>query len=211
MTAGVQPGADIANPADPLRNPRRVFWLQGITLGWMSVEFGVAAYAALRAHSPALAAFGSDSFVELLSGVVVLLQFTRRGRISERTSARVAAVLLFVLAAVVAATSLSALALHLVPAESRAGMAIVVAALLVMPSLAWAKRREAGRIGNVALAADAAQSATCAYLALITLLGLAVRAIFHLAWADPAAGLLAIPLLVQEGRSAWREQRCGCC
>src|SRR6185437_355949 len=58
------------------KQPRaRVFWLQGVTVGWRSIEFGVAIYAAAKAHSPALLAFGSDSIVELISAVVVLLQW----------------------------------------------------------------------------------------------------------------------------------------
>jgi len=47
----------------------------GDTLAWMLVECGVSIYAAKAAHSAALLAFGSDSFVELLSASVVLAQF----------------------------------------------------------------------------------------------------------------------------------------
>jgi divalent metal cation (Fe/Co/Zn/Cd) transporter len=90
-------------------------------------------------------------------------------------------------------------------------MAITVAALVAMPVLAYLKRREARRTNHVALAADAVQSATCAYLAFITLVGLAVNAAFHVAWIDSAAALLAVPILVSEGRSAWRGRTCACC
>ena len=103
------------------------------------------------------------------------------------------------------------MALQLRPGASRSGIAITVAALIAMPVLATLKRREARRSGNSALAADAVQSATCAYLAFITLAGLAVNAIFHLPWFDPVAALVAAPILVKEGRSAWRGQTCGCC
>jgi divalent metal cation (Fe/Co/Zn/Cd) transporter len=90
-------------------------------------------------------------------------------------------------------------------------MAITIAALIAMPVLAWLKRREARRSGNTALAADAVQSATCAYLASITLAGLAANAVFHIAWFDSLAALAAVPLLIREGRSAWRGNTCGCC
>jgi hypothetical protein len=66
-------------------------------------------------------------------------------------------------------------------------------------------------LGNVALAADAAQSTTCAYLALIALIGLAANALFHIAWFDAASALVAVPILLKEGRSAWKGQTCGCC
>jgi len=45
-----------------------VLWLQGVTLAWMLVEFGVSAYAALTAHSPAMLAFGSALCARLRGG-----------------------------------------------------------------------------------------------------------------------------------------------
>jgi divalent metal cation (Fe/Co/Zn/Cd) transporter len=185
--------------------------LQGITLAWMVAECGLSLYAAVDAHSPALLAFGSDSLVELLSATVVLLQFGSRRSISQKTAARVAAVLLYALASIVTATVLISFALKVRPEASCVGMAVTVAALVVMPVLAALKRREAKRIGNVALAADAVQSATCAYLAFITLVGLGLNAAFHWPWFDSLAALLAIPILLFEGRSAWNGHTCSCC
>ncbi|MGO9412469.1 MAG: cation transporter [Spirochaetia bacterium] len=177
----------------------------------MFVEFGVSAYAATTAHSPAMLAFGSDSLVELVSAAVVLLQWIPSMSISERKATRTASVLLFVLAFVVVGAAVTSLTLRLRPEVSRAGIGITIGALLAMPVLAWLKRREAYRSGNVALAADATQSATCAYLALIALTGLAVNAYFHIAWFDAVAALVAVPILLKEGRSAWKGQTCGCC
>ncbi len=188
-----------------------VLWIQGVTVAWMLAEFGVSAYSAVKAHSPAMLAFGSDSLVELLSATVVLLQWVPRMSIPERTASRAAGALLFALAIVVAAIAAGGLALRQRPETSYAGIAITVAALIAMPVLALLKRREARRSWNAALAADAAQSATCAYLALITLVGLAINAAFHVAWFDSFAALAAVPILVKEGRSAWNGDVCGCC
>jgi divalent metal cation (Fe/Co/Zn/Cd) transporter len=188
-----------------------VYWLQGITLVWMLAECGVSLYAAAVAHSPALAAFGSDSLVELLSATVVLAQFLPQIRLPERTAARAAAVLLFALAAMVGVLAVASLVLRIRPETSRLGIGITLTALIVMPILAALKRREARRSHNAALAADAVQSATCAYLAAIVLVGLLVNAFFHVPWFDSAAALLAIPLLLKEGRAAWRGHVCGCC
>ncbi len=177
----------------------------------MLVEFGVSLYAALTAHSPAMLAFGSDSLVELLSATVVLLQWVPGAAVSERMASRICGALLVALAFVVAAITLASLLLSWRPQTSCSGIAITIAALVVMPALAWLKRREASRSGNAALAADAVQSATCAYLALIALAGLAANAAFHIPWFDSVAALAAVPLLIREGRSAWRGQACGCC
>jgi len=188
-----------------------VLWIQGVTLVWMLVEFGISVYAAVTARSPAMLAFGSDSLVELLSATVVLLQWIPGISISERRASRTAGALLFVLAFVVAAIAAVSLALRLRPAASYAGIVITIAALIAMPVLSFLKRREARRTKNAALAADAVQSATCAYLALIALTGLVVNAAFHVTWFDSVAALLAVPFLVKEGRSARQGHACGCC
>jgi len=188
-----------------------VLWLQGITIGWMLMELGVSVYAAWTAHSAAIFAFGADSLVEVFSAVVVLLQFAPRFTLSQKTAARMAGVLLFALAAVVAALAIGSLVLSIHPEVSCSGIAITVAALIAMPVLASLKRREARRSNNRALAADAVQSATCAYLALIALAGLACNAAFHIPWIDSIAALIAIPFLIREGWLAWKGHICGCC
>ena len=116
----------------------------------MLVECGVALFAAAAAHSPAMLAFGSDSLVELISATVVLLQFLPRFSISKKRASRAASVLLFSLAIVVTVIAILALALQLRPETSPLGIGITVAALLVMPILAWMKRREARRSSNPA-------------------------------------------------------------
>ncbi len=182
---------------------RPVFWLLGGSLLWKLIELSVAGYAALCAHSPALLAFASDTLVELISALVVLSQFLPAGRLSERRAAQLAGALLLLLALVVAGDALASFVLHLRPDNSPSGIAITAASLVLMPLFAYAKRQQARRLANPALAADAIQSATCAYLALLTLLGLALHAVFGIAWFDNAAALLMIPLLLKEARSAW--------
>ena len=190
---------------------RRVLWLQWLTLAWMLLELGVSAYAAWTAHSIAILAFGADSVVELLSAAVVLLQWTPMMSISEKSAGSAAGALLYLLAVVVGGLALASIVLRQRPQESLAGIAITVAALAGMPVLAALKRREARRTGNAALRADAAQSATCAYIALVTLAELAVNAAFHIPWFDPLAAVAAIPLLLREARSAREGHTCGCC
>ena len=185
----------------------RCYGCRLVTLAWMLIECGVSLYAAAAAHSPSLLAFGSDSLVELLSATVVLLQYGSPKSISEQKAARIAGALLFVLAFVVASTALLSLVLHWRPETSYLGMMITVAALVAMPVLATLKRKEARRTHNPALAADAVQSATCAYLALITLAGLAANAAFHIPWVDSVAALLASRSFLKKGARHGRDTR----
>lgn len=132
-----------------------------------------------------------------------------RGR--GKKGCRVAGTLLFALAAYVAVSSALSLLGYSEPRPALAGIAILVAALAVMPWFAKEKRRLSAATGSAALRADAAQSALCAYLSLIALVGLAVNAIWHMAWADPVAALLIIPLVLREGWRAIRGTPCDCC
>ena len=132
----------IATP-DAIRRIQRV---QTVTIAWMSVEAVVSLFAAWRARSPALLAFGGDSAIELFSAVVVLWRFRASAahEDAERRAARVAGALLFVLAAYVAITSLASLLGYSEPQPTFLGMAILVAAAIVMPWLAKEKRRLSG-------------------------------------------------------------------
>lgn len=185
-----------------------ILWFQGITLAWMIAECAVSLYAAKAAHSAALLAFGTDSLIELLSATVALLSFLPYFPITKDQAARWAGVLLFALAIVVAVAATLALMGDVRTETSCAGIGITIAALIVMPVLARLKRRTARMTGNRALAADAVQSATCAYLAAITLSGLAVNALFHIRWIDSVAAFAALPVLVIEGRKAMRGESC---
>ena len=187
---------------------RQVVRLQWITLTWMALECGASLWAAARAHSVALLAFGADSLVEMLSATVVLLQFVPRFPLKKMHADRAAAVLLFLLAAVV--VCIAWLGRGRPMETSCVGIGVTALALVVMPVLAWLKRRQARQMNNRALAADATQSATCAYLAGVTLAGLAIYAVWQIRWVDTVAALVAVPLLIVEGRRAWRGEGCGC-
>lgn len=203
------PVPDAACCGVPSEVSRHIVRLQLITVAWMLTECSVALFSAWRAHSPALLVFGCDSLVELLSAAVVLLQFTPALlALGTDRAARLAGILLLLLAGIVAISSLSALKGHVEPNTSWSGIAVTLAALAIMPVLSRAKRTAARKADNRALAADAVQSAVCAYLASITLVGLVVNAAFHVWWVDPVAALAAVPLVCVEGRRALREQSC---
>ena len=188
----------------------RIRQVQVLTIVWMTVEAVVSLLASWKARSPALLAFGGDSAIELFSAVVVLWRFRAAAAHEdvERRAARVAGALLFALAANVAVSSALSLLGDSEPSPALAGIAILIAALAVMPWLAKEKRRLSAATGSAALRADAAQSALCAYLSLIALVGLAVNAIWHMAWADPVAALLIIPLVLREGWQVTRGKPC---
>lgn len=178
----------------------------------MSVEAALSLFAAWKARSPSLLAFGGDSAIELASAVVVFWRFraTSSEEQVERRAARTAGVLLFALAACVAATSAMTLVGYGEPRPTLLGIGILIAAAVFMPLLAREKRRLSAQTGSAALRADAAESELCGYLSLIALLGLLINAVWHVRWADPAAALFAIPIILREGWEAVRGSPCEC-
>ena len=205
MTAGVQISAE--------STLRRIQRIQAITIGWMSIEAVVSLWAAWRAKSPALLAFGGDSGIELFSAAIVLWRF--RNHLSdenaERRASRIAGVLLLALALFIVASSAFTLLGYSEPKLSYVGIGVLLVAALLMPWLARQKRRLSSATQSSALRADAAESMLCAYLSWIALTGLASHQWFGFPWADPIAALVITPLVVWEAREALRGKACDCC
>jgi divalent metal cation (Fe/Co/Zn/Cd) transporter len=189
---------------------RRVIRIQVMTLAWMTVEAVVSLGAAWRSHSPAVLAFGGDSLVELLSAAVVFWRF--RFDFKEARAARMAGVLLFVLAGLVILTSVLNFLGYREAQSSLMGIGILLAAAVIMPWLANRKRQLAAITSSAALKADAVESALCGYMAWIALVGLVINAIWGKSWVDPLAALVVTPLILREGWEAVRSSKlcCGC-
>jgi divalent metal cation (Fe/Co/Zn/Cd) transporter len=159
-----------------------------------------------------LAAFGGDSVIELLSAAVVLWRFrSNASEHTEKLAARVAGGSLCTLPAFVILASVMSLLGYSEPKPSFLGMMVLAAAAFIMPLLAKEKRRLSALTGSAALRADAAESALCAYMSIIALVGLAAHAIWHISWADPIAALAITPLIMFEAREALQGTPCGCC
>jgi len=191
---------------------RRVRTLQAITVVWMGAETALCLFAAWQARSPALLAFGGDSAIELASAVIVLCRFSANPALehAERRAAQIAGTLLFALVPCVIAVSVMALVGYGEAKPNLLGIGVLVAAAVFMPWLAKQKRRLSVETGSAALRADAVESAVCGYLSLIALSGLIVNWVGHISWADPAAALLLIPLVLREAWEAVKGNSCTC-
>jgi len=191
---------------------KQILSLQLITILWMCAEAAIAIFAALRAHSVALLGFGADSGIELVSAFVVFSRFKKVSHIDEKRAARINGLLLFVLAAFILGSSILAFTNpRFRPEPSYLGIALLVAAAIVMPWLSNQKRTLAAKTNSGSLNADAVQSSICAYLAWIALGGLLLNAIFKISWTDPAAAVLLLPIILREGWEAMHGKSCPDC
>jgi len=188
--------------------------LEVVTIAWMAIEAVVALGAGFAARSVLLTAFGIDSIVELLSGIVLYWRLVEeRGeaagmvaRLEARTT-QISAVLLVLLCAYVVLSSVAGLALRIIPSASIPGIAISAIALVAMPLLARAKHRVNRILDSPSLRADIAETVSCAYLAATTLAGLAVAMVTGWWWMQYLAALALLVWLVPETREALEERR----
>ncbi|HEX2646124.1 MAG TPA: cation transporter [Candidatus Dormibacteraeota bacterium] len=181
----------------------------------MVAESVLALGAGIAARSVLLTAFGADSVVELLSGLVLLrrLSVEAQGRSAvavarlEQRTARISAVLLLLLCAYVVLTSAAGLLLGAKPDASPLGIGVTAAAVVAMPLLAWAKTRANRTIASASLRADIAETVTCAYMAAVTLVGLIASMAVGLWWVQYVAALALLVWLVPETREALSPDR----
>jgi divalent metal cation (Fe/Co/Zn/Cd) transporter len=194
------------------------WWLTAATIAWNVIEAVVAIGGGVMAGSIALVGFGLDSVVEVSSALVIVWRLSRQAadhaanERAERRAVRLIALSFFGIAAYVTVDSIAVLfGVREEPRTSTLGLAITALSLVVMPTLAFAKRRVAQRMGSVALKVDAAETMLCTYLSAVVLLGLAANSVFGWWWMDPIAGLVVAGLALNEGREAWTSgELCEC-
>lgn len=212
----MQPVTPPERSAPTVRGPEVALALVVGTLLYNLVEAGVALWSGVVADSSALVGFGLDSVIESAAAAVLLwrLAVEARGADEEAVERSEHRVLKFVggtflaLALYVTAEAVLTLWRAEPPSESVVGLVLAAASLVIMPLLAWAKLREAARLGSGALRAEAKETLACSYLSAALLLGLALHATVGWWWADPAAALAMVPWLVREGLEGIRGDGC---
>jgi divalent metal cation (Fe/Co/Zn/Cd) transporter len=210
---------DAAVPAAPRidrqtyrRLARRARLLSWASLGYMTMEGGIAIVAGVLAGSVALIGFGLDSAIEGFASAIIVWRFAGSRMFSEtaeRRAQKLVAIQFFVLAPYVGYESVHALIEGERPGVSWLGIALSASSMVVMPYLGAAKQRVADQIGSAATKGEGRQNMLCAYLAGALLLGLLGNAAFGAWWLDPVVGLLIAGVAVREGLEAWRGE--GCC
>ncbi|MGH8003330.1 MAG: cation diffusion facilitator family transporter [Limisphaerales bacterium] len=197
---------------------KKALFLSYFTVGYNLLEGLVSVLAGVLAKSTALLGFGFDSFVESLSGGIMVWRFRKREWDSkaeemkvERKAIRLVAITFFFLGAYVIFESGKKLYLQEAAEPSLFGIIIALVSLIVMPILFWMKYKTGKSLESRSLVADSKQTLACMFLSVALLVGLWLNYSFHLWWADPAAGILIAGYLLREGYETWREEKlCSC-
>ena len=190
---------------------RRGILLSYATIGYNSLEAIGSLIAGLLSGSVALVGFGIDSVIEVIASVAAQWRLRIDADLSRRFESdvrtlRIVGWCFVALAVYVTIDSVKSLYLAEQPDRSWFGLIVLVLSVIVMPALAWAKRRVAITMQSAALEAEAKQTSLCAYLSVIALAGVGLNAILEWWWADPVAALAMVPIIVREGVQGLRLQ-----
>ena len=189
--------------------------LEAITVVWMTLEGMLAIGSGVIAGSILLIAFGLDSVIELISGILLLWRLSAEAQSNaierienaERRATWLSALLLVLLCLYVAITIVVGLVWRIEPESSLPGILVSLGALIIMPVLAHLKRGVNTHLNSAALRADIAESVTCAYMAGTVLGGLALNVAFGWWWAEYVAAAGFLYWLIGETREAFEAAR----
>ena len=197
---------------------RQGILLSYATIGYNSLEAIGSLVAGLLSGSVALVGFGIDSVIEVIASLAAQWRLRTdadlsRRSVSELMTLRIVGWCFIALAAYVTVDSVKSLFLAEAPDRSWFGVIILSLSVIVMPTLAWGKRRVAKKMQSAALKAEARQTSLCAYLSVIALGGVGLNALFGWWWTDPAAALCMVPIIVKDGLDGVRAKssRQDCC
>ena len=186
-------------------------FLNRISIAWNVVEGMVALAAGVVAGSVSLVGFGLDSGIEVSASLILAwrLHQERRGGCraeDDRRATRAIAVSFAALAVWLWVEGSRQLLTGAEPDPSVIGIVLATLSVVSMPLLARAKLRLAPIIGSRAAVSEANQTALCAMISAVLLLGLALNAVLSWPWSDPAAGMVIGALAAVEAVRTWRAE-----
>lgn len=194
---------------------QRGLFVEYVSLAWMTVECVVAIYSGMAAWSLALLAFGGDSLVELLSSFVVVqhLRSSLTGRLSSTAHVEtkrvewVTSLLLLSLIPVIGLAAVYSFLNGIKPESSLLGIAVAVSAVVIMPVLWFEKKRIGTAADCLPLTIDAVESATCFWMSVALLSGLAINYVWKVSWIDYVATFVILVFVAREARESISEVR----
>lgn len=195
---------------------KKILKLSYFTVVYNVIEGLVSVLLGSHINAISLIGFGFDSFIESLSGGVVIWK-TRKGATNahddpiEVKAIRLISYTFFILAAYVLYQSVQKLVSHQVPEQSWFGIVIALISIVVMFVLYLEKRQIGLSTHNRALIADSKQTLACIWMSIVLLAGLGLNHFFGFWWSDALGGIVISVLLFKEGLETYQlKHLCDC-
>jgi len=191
---------------------KKAFILSVFTVCYNIFEGVISIVAGILSNSVALKGFGIDSFIESISGAVMIWRFKKQDRITseeeervERIAQKLVAISFFILSAYILYESVSKLYFKEITEPSVLGLIIIIMSIITMPVLYYLKNKTGKSLGSKSLVADAKETLACLFLSIAVLLGILLNFFFGFWQADPIAAILIAVYLIVEGIRTLRE------
>lgn len=197
---------------------KKALYLSYFTVIYNLIEGAISILAGFFAGSIALVGFGSDSFIESLSGFIMIWRFRNQDKISkeeeekiEKKATKLVAITFFILGFYVLYESIKRLYFQEKPDVSVIGIIIAILSIIIMPLLFYMKYKVGKKLKSKSLVADSKQTLICLFMSVTLLFGLLMNFFYGFWQFDPIVGLIIVILLFKEGYETYKEEElCNC-
>ncbi|AGA80087.1 cation transporter [Echinicola vietnamensis] len=197
------------------------FGLAIFTMVYNLAEGILATHWGMEDESLALFGFGTDSFIEVISGMGIAHMVVRIGRNPgskrdefERTALRITGFAFYILVVGLAISSFYNIWTGHQPVTTFWGMVISVVSILVMWALVIGKRRVGKQLQSEPILADANCTLVCIYMSVILLISSGLYEWFGVPYVDSVGTLGLAYFAFKEGRECFEKANsdwyCGC-
>ena len=197
------------------------FGLAVFTILYNIVEGIVSTYLGFEDESLALFGFGSDSFIEVISGLGITHMILRiqgnpnsRRDDFERTALKITGTSFYILVFGLALTSVYNIYIGHKPITTFWGVIISIISIVVMWALVIWKKGVGTRLNSAPILADANCTLVCVYMSIILLISSGIYEIFGIPYIDSVGTLGLAYFAFKEGKECFEKAKNdhhGCC
>ncbi|WP_228236749.1 cation transporter [Allomuricauda sp. M10] len=200
---------------------KTAFGLALFTIFYNVAEGIISTYLGFEDESLALFGFGTDSFIEVISGLGIahmILRIQKNPESNrdnfERTALRITGVAFYILVAGLVVTSLYNIWIGHRPLTTFWGVVISLISILIMWILVLWKRKVGNQLNSAPILADANCTLVCVYMSIILLVSSGVYELFRIPYIDSLGTLGLAYFAFKEGKECFekanKDKHCCC-
>ncbi|MGQ3678320.1 cation transporter [Tenacibaculum discolor] len=200
--------------ADNKKLYKIAFGLAIFTIIYNIAEGIISTYLGFEDESLALFGFGSDSFIEVISGLgiahmIVRIQKNPNSKRDdfERTALRITGIAFYILVFGLVVTSIYNIWTGHKPLTTFWGVVISIISILIMWILVVWKRKVGNQLNSVPILADANCTMVCVYMSIILLVSSGVYELFNIPYTDSIGTLGLSYFAFKEGRECFEKAK----
>ncbi|WP_108425266.1 cation transporter [Flagellimonas amoyensis] len=193
---------------------RTAFGLALFTIFYNVAEGIISTYLGFEDESLALFGFGTDSFIEVISGLGIahmILRIRKNPESNrdnfERTALRITGTAFYLLVMGLVATSLYNIWIGHRPLTTFWGVVISLISILIMWILVWWKRKVGNQLHSAPILADANCTLVCVYMSIILLISSGIYEFFRVPYIDSLGTLGLAYFAFKEGKECFEKAK----